>query len=443
MRIRFVVLSLVVVLGLLATRAGAVQVNFTPSVIVTEEYTDNLFLAPTDEEDDWLTITSLGLALDILGRTAGLQLNYTPSYVWYADFSELDGWRHSADALAYWEPARYTRIEARNTFLRTDDPLQDSEILRTDNPFERPGVTTDRLRRTRNEYYANDANVRINQRFGENDLFYLGGAYRIRREVSPPAGAVTDDNDTYEPFAGLTFWFTPQWGMELEGLYSNRDYEDRDDREEYTGSARLNRLFTRHLTGFLLYEHTYLNYDKEITDRDFHFHLPSVGANYQVDQNTRITASVGYYFQNVDGGSDEEGLIFNSEIFKNWPFQKGNVSLTLLSGYDVEDEGVEDLGLNLYYEGLVQASYSLARRLTGQAYASYRYDDFPNEKPSRQDETISAGLGLTYQPLQWMFLRLAYDFRDLSSDVAADEFTENRGTFTVTIQPDQPFRIFR
>ena len=42
-----------------------------------------------------------------------------------------------------------------------------------------------------------------------------------------------------------------------------------------------------------------------------------------------------------------------------------------------------------------------------------------------------------------MILNLDYTFRDLSSDDDADEYTENRVIFSITLTPEQPYRLFR
>jgi opacity protein-like surface antigen len=429
-------------LVLAIAHAEAAQVNFTPSISATEVYTDNVFLDPDNEEDDWITSVSLGLNLDILGRTSGLQLAYTPSYAWYNDFSELDGWRHNADALAYVDVSRSTRLTARNSYLRTDDPVEDSEILRSEDPFERPAIEADTNRQGRNTYYTNVSKFDATHRFGSDDLVRAGYTYSIRREKDTEPGEDGNEYDIWSPDIGLVYWFGPRWGVELDGRYSNGDYKDDDDREQYDGRFRLNNRFTRHLTGFVQYEHTYLDYDEETDDEDYSVYLPTVGASYQFDKDTRLTAGAGYYIQDRDSEDDDEGMILNIEAFKNWPFRRGNISITAVSGYDIDSQGEEDLGLRIYYEALLRARYEITRRLSGDTFAGYDWSKYPDED-DRTDKSIRAGLGLSFQALQWMTMRLQYDFRDLSSDDENDEYTENRGMFTVTLAPQQPFRLLR
>ena len=49
--------------------AQSAQLNFTPVMTVSEAYTDNLFLTPNNEEDDYITSTvTFGGTLEWLGR---------------------------------------------------------------------------------------------------------------------------------------------------------------------------------------------------------------------------------------------------------------------------------------------------------------------------------------------------------------------------------------
>ena len=92
---------------------------------------------------------------------------------------------------------------------------------------------------------------------------------------------------------------------------------------------------------------------------------------------------------------------------------------------------------------LFRGEFAFTPRFSGTATAGYRWDDYPDDEPSRTDKTITATAGLQYQALRWMALNLDYTFRDLSSDDDADEYTENRVIFSITLTPDQPFRLMQ
>ena len=61
------------------------QYEFTPSVSVSGEYDDNIFLTPDNEVDDYITRVTPSLALNILTQQTNLALRYAPTFVWYDD----------------------------------------------------------------------------------------------------------------------------------------------------------------------------------------------------------------------------------------------------------------------------------------------------------------------------------------------------------------------
>jgi hypothetical protein len=428
-----------------APRGHAAQVNFTPSIIATEEFTDNLFLDADNEEEAWITRVGVGLSTDVLWQTAGLNLTYQPSYVWYQDFSEYDNWRHEADLSYYHDLTRFTRLTIQDSYLQTTNPSDESEAVIVDDPLERPVIDTDRNRRGRDKYYTNVARGRLEHRFGERDRVYLGHSYRILREEDVRLGQEEDDYDIHEPSAGVEYWPTPQWGVGLDGRYAVKEYKDRDDRDEINGRLRLSHRFTRHLDGYIQYLHTIVDYDSSSFESDFDVYAPSAGIRYQFEKNAHIDVSFGHYWQNYDNSDedDEDGYFIDSAILKVWPFRLGEISVSAVSGYEVDDEGAEDRGLKIYYGGRLRGRYDFTRLFYGTAYAGYSWADYPNDDPSRTDEAIAAGAGLRYQVLRWMNLNLDYDFIDRTSDDEDEEYTENRVAFTITIAPETPFRIFR
>ncbi|MCP4369135.1 MAG: hypothetical protein GY797_13635, partial [Deltaproteobacteria bacterium] len=155
-----------------ASSVFAFQATFLPRISLTEEYTDNLRLEEDNEEDELITIISLGFTTELLWQHAGIELSYDPAAVLYHEFSENDTWRHTALLYGWADLTRNNRLEIRDAFMRTEDPLGEEEIdhLRS----EDPAIETDpTLRTNREPYWTNTASVRFTNRFGENDSIYL------------------------------------------------------------------------------------------------------------------------------------------------------------------------------------------------------------------------------------------------------------------------------
>ena len=430
--------------------SSAAQVTFTPSITGSEEYNDNIFLDPEDEESDYITGVEVGSLMEIRWRTAGIQLNYAGGRFWYRDNDEENYWRSLGSATVWYDVSRNTRIEVRNTYLRTADPSDRSELRNEDAPLSGRDIEQDRNRQGLEKYYNNVTSAELSHQFGKRDKVYLAYSYSVLRNINASSENTNEEHDISGPTAGLAYWFTNQWGTELEASFSNRNLTVEEDRDVYDGTGRLVYSFTRHFDGFLAYRHLHTDFKDEITNTDYTVYQPEIGIFYQFDENSSARIGLGYLIQNKDSNdnpdvddSDTEGFILNSAVYRAWPFKRGSIAVLTLSGYEQDDSGSEDNGLNVYYEGRIDADYTLLRRLTADAFFGYRWDDYPDQEESRTDKTIVTGAGFNYQPLPWLTSRLEYTYQDRDSDRKSEEYTENRFFISITIEPNKPFRLFR
>jgi opacity protein-like surface antigen len=427
-----------------ATPLKSAQILFTPTLFLSEEYTDNIDLDPDNEVEDYITTAGLTLTGEVLGRTAGLELNYSPSYSKYEDNKDYDSWRHEASIYTWKEIKRSTRLELRNTFLHTNDPTDETETIDVDDPSQGPAIEGDTNRRGRNEYYTNVAEARLVHQFGSDDSFYLAYEYSILRDEDIPVGEPVDDNDISTPSAGMIYNFTTRWGMEIDTSYASTNYDDEteNDRDEFNAEIRFLHNFNRTFSGFIAYNHTALDFDQDaVEDEDYQIYRPSIGIEIHFQDNAGITIDGGYYIQDFETSENEEGFNVDSDIYKRWEYRSGYFGITGSSGYEIDDDGTEDEGLTIYYEGGTTAGYSLTPRIASNIYCSYRHEDFPNETPDRSDQTLEAGVGLDWQALQWMAIGLQYNYANVTSDDPTNEYTENSAILTIRVSPTSPYRL--
>jgi hypothetical protein len=434
---------------LFAHIASSAQINFTPSMTASEEYNDNVELDPDNETSDYITTLGIGFEGEILWRTAGFQMAYEPSKVWYRDNDELDYWRHSASGNVWYNLGRNTQIEVRNTFLRTADPTDDSGLVDPDAPLGGSDIEQDLNRRGVEKYYNNVTAATLSHQFGARDTIDLEYRYSVLRNINAETDSSREEHDISTIETNLSYWFSTQWGTEFNGSFSNRNLDPSEDREVYDGFGRVLYSFTRNFEGFVGYRQTFTDYEDEIADTDYTIYQPEIGILYKFGPNSYARVGLGYLIQDKDRSdnpevddSDSQGFILNSEVYREWSFRRGNIELLTLSGYEQADAASEDNGLNIYYQGRVDANYSLLRRLSANAFTEYRWDDFPDEEPSRTDKTFSAGAGFDYQPFAWMTARLEYEYLDRASDEEEDEYTQNRVVFTIILTPEQAFRLY-
>jgi hypothetical protein len=280
----FFIITLLTGLSIL-TSASAYQLNFTPRASTSLEYTDNLFLSEENKESELITVVSVGFTLALLERNRGLEISYDPAYAFYNDFDENDSLRHDAGLLAWSDLGKNTRLEFSNRFLLTEDPLGEDELI-IDDQVIIPGDTT--IRRSRNEYYSNTAILRLNHKFGLNDIVYAEFLHSILRNDDTGI----EDNDRYQPALGLNYWFSNQYGLETRAEYTRGNFsQDRefqgtptDNFDNWSGSLKFINMLTRNFSLFAQYDHAYRKYDGDFDD-DYHLYSPSAGFQYNVSED--------------------------------------------------------------------------------------------------------------------------------------------------------------
>ena len=368
MKAKIIAAGVVALIFIVTPFAQSAQLNFTPFLTVSEEYNDNIFLENDDEEDDFITRTTIGGTLELLGPTSGLELTYRPSYEWYDEFDENDGWSHDLSGRLWHDFTANTTMSLRNAYVRTRDSLvgRDFVAATSDDPLVAPEIEPDQLRQGREEYYRNATTLRLDHRFGAEDKVYASYRYDIRREVdNPPPGEDIYEYDIWAPALGLTYWFTNFWGIDADFFYENSDYKDDNDQEQWNGRLRLNRRINRHLDIYAQYEQTIVSFDEETDgDVDYDVYRPTAGFNYQLDQNTRIDLGAGWYYQDFDDGDNKDGFFLEASADKVWPYRRGLIGLTLLSGTDVDNKGDENRGFRIYYDGSVRGDYAFTPRFS-------------------------------------------------------------------------------
>jgi len=442
-----------------ASSVFAFQATFLPRISLTEEYTDNLYLTEENEEDEFITVISIGFTTELLWQNSGIELSYDPARVLYHEFSENDTWRHTALLYGWTNLTRNNLLEVRNAFVRTEDPFDEEEInnLRSDDPAIGADPT---LRTSREPYIRNTASLRFTNRFGENDSIYLEYAYGILENEDK----TLEDNTRHIPSAGLTYWFTPRWGSEIIVSYTKAEYDREDefftspdagdpsdDFNQWEGSIRLIKQFSRQFEGHLGYSHIYFDSEETVTEEDYQIYNPFIGFDYSIAEDKTIAVDVGYFYQDykeeTDERDDDSGITADAIFEKT--FRRGSVSLTGSAGYFGAYFGAEDLGMSMFYEADINADYNLTRRVTGDVFGSYRQDKYEDEAPVRKDKTTTSGVGLTYGYERWLSsninfsIRVEYSYRNFDSNIETDDvndYVENRGLLSITLTRSQPYR---
>lgn len=403
-----------------ASNIANADFSFNPHITTGVSYTDNVFLDPSDEEYDFITFVNPGVDLSLSGRNGALSISYNPTYSAYTRLQENNFWRHDALVDGWVEIARGTRLEVSNAFLRTEDPLSDTDTT---------------VRRGREPYFTNTATIGMVNRFGAEDVVDLRYVYYILENKD----VTVEDSSYQQPSMLMTYWFSPnRYAIEMEGRYTISDFDVSEDFEDLDARFRFTKRFGRRFDGYIEYSHVYTDFLND--GEDYHVYSPLVGFTWAERVDTRFSASFGYFYRDNEVSEDDDGIVGSVEMVYDWA-AVSSISVNGNVGYDRAYFGAENLGFNPYYEVAGTITHQLSRRVAGNLLAGYRRNLYIDEDPDREDAIWRAGAGLAFQALPWMTFNLDYLYRQLNSNVNVNDYTENRGTISVTLTPRQPVRF--
>ncbi len=406
-----------------AATATAAQFTLLPRTSVQTEYNDNIFRDSEPERAvaDYITSASVGFSGSAATRTTGLNISYDPAYKFYANNSEINRWNHYANGLAWWEMAKNTRLELKDTFSVTEDPSRDDDYT---------------VRRGRFLYTNNDATARLSHQFGLKDNVYVDYAYRLQDNESP----FVEDRNTHNPSLGLAYWFTPAWGVDISGGYTKGTYDGiTDDFDNYTGTLRLIHAFSKHFSTYVEYTHIERNYIG-LTE-DYKVYDPSAGINWDIEDDFSVNLGIGYFVQDKQFSQDDSGIVIDLDIDKEWATRRTRFNISGFSGYDQPDFGSENLGFSLFYETGATLTYGFTRFFSANVNGFHRSDEYIDSFPKRTDKNNRAGAGLTWRALKWCNLRLDYRYNTLDSTIETRDYVENKVTFRIELSPSVPHRF--
>jgi long-subunit fatty acid transport protein len=161
-----------------------------------------------------------------------------------------------------------------------------------------------------------------------------------------------------------------------------------------------------------------------------------------------LRLGLGYYKRVFKNDKNNDDPFINGEISKIWDFKRGSINLTGLSGLTQNDFGAQNIGFQQFATIQGTALYNFTRKIDGDLGAYYRYAHTPSQDRGDLDvdeldtNQYQISAGIAYLPTRWMTIRLGYEFNKYSSSEGDfNDYTENRGLLTITLQPDKPWRF--
>ena len=329
--------------------------TLTPSITITGEYNDNIFIDNRNKVSDFIIGFTPGLALALERPTYRLAAGYNfTSEIFTTETDEshaFDRQNFYLDSL--WRVDPFLTLSLTDTFVfSTDTNLVGSESVAT-------------------------------------------GRDRALGNVLA---------------AGVAWQFAPLWLLRGDASWTTERFDDRAlvDSDVYRIAPTVERRFSRQLTGDIGYQFGYFDIDREEKTTT---HTPRVGVSWQPTATIALTLRGGPSFEIKDGGDSRVAPAVSASYRQRLPF--GAIGLA----YDREIGTAGGLGGttdNQLISAFLDVT-TLARGLVVQLLPRYSIVESPNS--SRIDvQSFTAALQVTYRLTSWMSLLGGYQFFHQRSD---------------------------
>jgi hypothetical protein len=355
-----------------AIKVGAFSIN--PFLAVTERYTDNVFNTNSDAKSDFSTVISPGIRF-IFPRVTR---RYHLEAVYQADFE------------------RFNRYAAENN---ADNHKVDAKF---------------------------DIGFPVGLDFHASDDF--------RRSHDPRGVSLGPELDFYKDnlfSAGVSYSLTDRFMLEFD--YSNYilNYDaERNNFRNRTDNSLAGYIYYRFMpktSAFLEYEYVIVDFKEAETFNSTEHHLYG-GVTWDVTGKTRGTVKAGYGIKDFDDPSitGYKGYIMQVSVDHNFS-SRDSVKIT---GSRATNE-TNQLGADYFVTTFLSAEYfhRLTGKITATGNVGYARDSYRGI--SRDDDTWTAGAGLSYQFKRWLLSELGYSYTKRSS--TDNDFTYRNNTIFLRI----------
>jgi hypothetical protein len=416
---------------------GDLFTYFQPYISADEEFNSNINLTPNNlKQSDYITTISPGFRFSTLPRAAttgereaptaeqrfGTDLDLRAGFVFYGKEENNNYTSLSGSLNAWYLLTQKLAFRVRDYLIRSDE-IREQDYSTTAVPGQ------NLLSRTfvRAIYYRNVVEPSFEYRFGRENIIginYRNNIYEIDSRVS---------EDSQENYINprLAYWFNIRNGVSFEYGLTLADFERSSDLVGHTAAGRYTYRFNPRTSIFG--EYVYLMRDFESPSTDYVVHRPSLGFEHAFSPTLSGRAQVGYFWQNPDRGSGEDG--FSYDVALTQRAQKTTYTIALQGGYTEDYFTSENLGFTLYYRGIGAVTHQLLEKMTAGFFGSYEWAKYPERLVggNRQEDNIWAiGGDASYQPFRWLMMSIVVAHRENHSNIDTFDYSEYRGIFRVT-----------
>ena len=327
------------------SQAESSEFSFKPSIVLREEYDDNIFLTKDDRQDDFITRILPSFHIDYKTPFWDLTSDYTLNWWYYAKLKQGKD-SHNLNLVSK------TSIIKNLLYLDMSD-IYSSVVL---NP-RRP---------------ASDTNLDINRSDSNTAVISPYIKYQLTRQSSLSTG-----------YRYTNIWYRKESGV---------------NRQTHTGFATIEYMLNPKLKTSISAEYTDDRPQNSIVDRSNNQTAAFFRAIYTLTQRTDLDGTFGYRWVHFSNGRKEHIPIYSALL--TYRFQEtGRVELSASSTFSPSPE----LGSMESRTGQLAIIYGKPFVINSRIF--YRRDKYLES--NLRDEAIGIALGIEYQPQPRLTFRLS------------------------------------
>jgi len=405
-----VLLFLAALKGLM--EAGPARAEVRLGLETQVEYNDNIFLDETDETEDVIYRVAPWIEATRQWQRLLTELRYQPRFIWYEKNPDLDLTGHDAALVLSGNVSRNASLVLDNRFTRGEEENRDRFNAQQ----------SSRLPYT--SFASTLTGIWLTGR-DENLGFLLGGETLDYDEES-----LSQDGTEYEGRINGRHRIQDLNFATFDLGYATGEYDDDTTYDLVNGVVgaehgldRKRRLFAR------------LGFSTTSGDARANYNTinPLVGIAGEM-KNFQYDIGAGFLVYDQDDADTEyyPSLVANVVATRGW--RRGEVVLTLTSGYEEEFLESENPGFNTYALSRLTGLYSLTQDWRCNASGELRGDAYEDNRPGQEDRrdiSLNIGGGIEYQLMRRAIVRLDYTFRARESEIDTFEYKENRVLMTL------------
>jgi hypothetical protein len=356
------------------------QLEIHPSLILKEEYNDNIYELSNHETGSFITTYSPGIAFQVPFQRHLLNMDYRADII---------------------EPSRHQNYQTENHFANIILDLDFNRLnIQIGDNWARDSVEPDAEEDVRNDYNQN--------RFFLDTSYKLANRYKIK-------GFFRNENREFNTFHKS--WHDP----ELDNYMKNE-----------VGFNLFYRFLP--LTSALFeYGYTHIsNLDKGNPSTDSNTNRVWLGLTWEATSKITGTIKGGYVYRDYHGDIDD---FSNFGMKADLNYELTSYTTIALNGFRkpvdtcvTEEEGI----YGPYYVstgGTLSLDHKLTHKISANAHVSYRNDDYEEKgiygKKRRDDDCIGLGVGVNYQVQDWLGCEVSYSYVDNDSNVEIEDYRTN------------------